>query len=68
MTLIGTLPGLYGQGWIVSKAKGRTQFTVAILFFYLVFQLITVLPLSVIEALRAKDNDEDVMAFKSYCD
>ena len=24
MTIIGTLPGLYGQNWIVEKARGRT--------------------------------------------
>ena len=67
LTLIGSLPGIYGQGWIVAKAKGRTQFTVAILFGYLVFQLVTVLPLSIDEAIRAKNNGVDIMAFKNYC-
>ena len=37
LSLLGTMPGLYGQGWIVRKAKGRNQFTVMILFFFLIF-------------------------------
>ena len=68
MTLIGTLPGLKGQNWIVQKAKGRTQFTVAILLSFILLQLVTILPLSVIESVRASDQGEDPLAFKSICE
>lgn len=53
---------------IVQKAGGRAQFTVAILLAFLFFILFTVLPLSVIETMRAKNAGQDPMALKEYCD
>ena len=67
ITLLGTLPGLKGQNWIVQKAKGRTQFTVAILFSFILLQLVTILPLSVIESVRASDQGEDPLGLKDLC-
>ena len=68
LTIIGTIPGLYGQLWIVKKAGGRSSMTVAILLFFIVFQLVTILPLSSIEAKRAADDGEEITAFKQFCE
>ena len=68
LTIVGTIPGLYGQIMIVVKTGGRTQFTVAILFSFLAICLFTVLPLSIIETLRASEDGEDVTAFSPYCE
>ena len=67
LTLIGTLPGLYGQQWILRKSGGRTQFIVMILLAFLLLQLVTILPLSIVETMRASDEGEDVMAVKDFC-
>ena len=37
LTIIGTIPGLYGQLWFVKKAGGRSSVTVMILLFFIVF-------------------------------
>ena len=68
LTIIGTIPGLQGQIWVVQKAGGRNQFTVMILFAFLIFQLVTILPLSLVEAMHAKDTGEDITAFKEFCE
>lgn len=68
ISVVGTLPGVQGQVMIVQKAGGRAQFTVAILLAFLFFILFTVLPLSVIETMRAKNAGQDPMALKEYCD
>ena len=47
LTIIGTVPGVYGQELIVRKASGRTQFTVMIVIFFLCLPALTVLPLNV---------------------
>ena len=66
-TIIGTLPGLYTQIWIVKKT-GRIQFTVLILLCFLIFCMVTILPLSIIEAMRASDDGEDISSFNSFCE
>lgn len=68
VTLIGTFPGLYGQTWLVKKAGGRIQFTVLILFCFLILPIVSVLPLSLIDTKRASDNGADVGAFTPFCD
>ena len=68
LTIIGTIPGLKGQIWVVQKAGGRNQFTVMILLAFLIFQLVTILPLSLVEAMNAKDTGEDITAFKEFCE
>mmetsp|Transcript_47573 Transcript_47573/g.62898 ORF Transcript_47573/g.62898 Transcript_47573/m.62898 type:complete len:110 (-) Transcript_47573:118-447(-) len=68
VTLIGTFPGLYGQTWLVKKAGGRIQFTVFILFCFLLLPILTVLPLSIIDTKRASDNGKDVGTFTAFCD
>ena len=67
-TIIGTIPGLFAQGWIVRKAGGRNQFTVMILIFILVFCLLTILPLSLLEALKANDDGKSITKVNSFCD
>ena len=67
LTIVGTIPGLFGQVAIVKWAGGRNQFTVAILLSFLFICLVTVLPLSIVETLRASDAGEDVTAFSDYC-
>ena len=66
-TIIGTMPGLYTQIWIVKKT-GRIQFTVLILLCFLVFCMVTILPLSIIEAVRASNDGEDVSSFNNFCE
>ena len=62
LTIVGTIPGLFGQVWLVKKT-GRTQFTVLILLSFLIFCLVSVLPLSIVESIRASDEGKDVSAF-----
>lgn len=68
LTIIGSLPGLYGQGWIVQKAGGRTQFTVVILLSFLLLILVASLPISITEIQRAKDDGQDVTSFTRFCE
>ena len=68
LTVVGTIPGLYGQIWIVVKNGGRNQFTVMILWSFLAICLLTVLPLSIVENMRASDDGEDITAFSPYCE
>ena len=56
LTLIGSIPGILGQGWLVKVTGGRNQFTVMILLSFLVLILVTVLPMSIITAIRASDD------------
>ena len=67
LTIVGTIPGVLGQVAIVTKSGGRNSFTVAILLSFLFICLVTVLPLSIVETMRASDNGEDVTAFSPYC-
>ena len=67
LTLVGSIPGLFGQGWLVKVTGGRNQFTVMILLFFLLFILVTVLPLSIISTIRASDAGDDVTSFNSFC-
>ena len=67
LTIVGTIPGVLGQVAIVTKTGGRNSFTVAILLSFLFICLVTVLPLSIVETMRASDNGEDVTAFSPYC-
>lgn len=68
LSIVGTIPGLYGQLWIVKKAGGRSSMTVAILLFFIVFQLVTILPLSIVANMRKSDDGEDITSFKSFCE
>ena len=67
LTIVGTIPGLFGQVAIVKKCGGRNQFTVAILLSFLFICLVTVLPLSIVETVRASGAGEDVTSFSPYC-
>lgn len=67
ISIVGTVPGLYGQVAIVVKSGGRNQFTVMILLLFLVICLISVLPLSILETLNANANGVNVTGFNSFC-
>ena len=67
ITILGTLPGVYGQGWIVRKAGGRFQFTIMIMMFFQVFAVATIFPMMLKNSFSARDYGEDIFAFSTYC-
>ena len=66
--IAGTIPGLFLQNWVIRTAGGRIQFSVAILLGFLILPIVTVLPLSLLEAKRASDNGVDTTEFKAFCE
>ena len=52
---------------IVKRAGGRFQFTVAIMIFFQVFAVVTIVPIMLKNAIAAKNFGEDVMGFGTYC-
>ena len=50
LTLIGTVPGVLGQFWLVKIAGGRNQVTVLVILTFLLIVGLSVLPLSIVEA------------------
>lgn len=67
LTIIGTYPGVFGQAWIVRKAGGRFQFTVAIMLFFQVFAVFTVVPMMLYNSIEQTNYGENVMGFTDYC-
>ena len=67
ITIPATLLGVYGQGWIVRKAKGRFQFTVMIMMFFQVFAVASIFPVMLKNLSSANDYGEDILEFSPYC-
>lgn len=67
VTILASMPGLYGQIWVVKRAGGRTQFTVFLVLLYIVMPLITILPLQISEAIKVAADGQSIMSFSNYC-
>jgi uncharacterized membrane protein YfcA len=66
MTAFGTLPGLYGQLWLVAKT-GRPSITLALLFTFILFCAFANPILSIINMSRMVADGEDVLQLGTYC-
>ena len=47
IAIIGSIPGIYNQGFIVRKSGGRHQFTVMIILSFILMNILVVIPMSV---------------------
>ena len=67
MTILGTLPGVYGQDLIVRLTGNRYQFTVLILLGLVIFFTVMIPILHIRDLFAAIDMGEDIWAINSYC-